>query len=122
MATPPPSFGTRLDLAAPCGNGTPLTKASQYLGEGVGDPVEDGWRGGEGEPQVPVVPPAGRVGGGGFQQDAKPRAFPHHLVGGAWVEVKPQGDPAGRGVPAGLGPADAVQAAGGDRMVMLCGS
>ena len=59
---------------------------------------------------MPVVVPADRVGGGGFQQDAEPRAFLHHLVGGAWVEVKPQGDPAGRGVPAGLGPADAVQA------------
>ena len=59
---------------------------------------------------MPVVVPADRVGGGGFQQDAKPRAFPHHFVTGAWVEVKPQGDPAGWGVPADPGPADAAQA------------
>src|SRR6516225_11788097 len=90
--------------------GTPLRRASQYLGEGIDDPVEDGWRGGEGEPQVPVIAPADRVGGGGFQQDAEPCAFSHHFMGGAWMEVKPHGDPAGRGVPAGPGPADAAQA------------
>ena len=59
---------------------------------------------------MPVVPPADRVGGGGFQQDTEPLAFLYHFIGGARVEVKPQGDPAGRGVPAGPGPAGAAQA------------
>ena len=89
--------------------GTPLRRASQYLGEGIDDPVEDGWRGGEGEPQVPVIAPADRVGGGGFQQDAEPCAFSHHFMGGAGVEVEPQGDSARRTVPAELRRADAAQ-------------
>ena len=72
-----------------------LITALQYPGEYVSDPVQGARRDGEGDPQVPVVASVDRVRGGWFQQHAESRAFLHHLMGGAGVEVKPQGDSAG---------------------------
>jgi hypothetical protein len=49
---------------------------------------------------VTVVAAVGGVGGGGFEEDAEAGASPDHLVGGAGVQIEPQGDAAGRAGPA----------------------